>query len=91
MSELKKLKGLEMKNLVENWKKEMSTRESWTSDIGLSGIFKISFWEYFKAYRVAYFMLMCNNGIATKIAWNQSNILSKEDIMSKINIYGWTL
>jgi len=90
--ELKLLKGQEVKNLVENWKKEMDTRQdSWPTMIGISGLIRMAWWGYFKQYRLCYFMIMCMNGMATFVAWNQAKTWKKEDIVERINSYGWSI
>jgi hypothetical protein len=92
MTELKTLKGEELKNLVEKWKAEMDSRsDSWTSIIGLGGLIRMTWWGYFQSYRLSYFMILCTEGVATAIAWKKAKEWKKVEITESINSYGWAL
>lgn len=92
MATLKTLKGAELQNLVEKWKHEMSNREdNWTQIVGLVGLIRMSWWGYFKPYRLHYFMLQCVDGVATAIAWKNAKEWKKQSITQKMNAVGWAV
>ncbi len=86
-----KLNNKEAKiELFKKWKKEMddNRKVDWRF-MGLTGLFKLWWWGYFKQYRLIFFMQRCCDGMSHVLAWKYAKEQSKQEILETLAACGW--
>lgn len=80
---------VELKALADKWTAEMDTRKVQWGFIGISGIFKLWFWQHFAKYRLVYFTQRCCDGMSHVVAWRYAQNKTKEDLIEELKLMGW--
>lgn len=77
------------RKLAKDFIEETNSKDLGWLSIGMFNLIKMAFWSVFQEYRAIYYMQRCLDGMAHKVAWNNSCKISKKELMKELKKLDW--